>query len=147
MEVILQKNVKNLGNKQDLVRVKDGYGRNYLIPKGLAVLATESTKKVWQENSKQQAHKCAKDLQEAQKLSQTLVSVELEIPTKASDKGSIYGAITSFQVSKALKTKQYFVPRENISFKDPIKTIGKHQATLHLHKDVQVDITLQIVAE
>ena len=147
MEVILQANVQGLGNKQDLVRVKNGYGRNYLIPKGLAVLATVCAKKVWQETSKQQSHKRAKDLQEAQQLAQTLSEIELEISTKASEKGSIYGSITSLQVSEALKMRQYFVPRENISFKEVIKSIGEHQATIHLHKEVQIDIKLQILAE
>ena len=147
MEVILQKPVENLGPKNDLVKVKAGYGRNFLIPQGLATLASPSLKRMWKENQSQSEHKRVRELTTAQELAQTLSSLSLTIGTKASEKGNIYGSITPLQVSGVLKEKGHLIQRKYISFKAPIKVLGTHQATVHLHKDIQQDISLEIVEE
>lgn len=147
MEVILQKDVKKLGKANDLVQVKAGYGHNYLIPQGLALLATPSLKKLWQNNKRQSEHKHALELKNAQHLAQELATIKLQISTKASEKGNIYGAITTLQVSQALKAKGYTISRDQISFKNHIKTLGQHQATLNLHTEIQQDLSLEIVDE
>ena len=147
MEVILQQNVKGLGQKYDLVQVRAGYGRNYLIPQGYAQLATPSLKKVWQENQKQREHKREYDLTAAQQLAEELSTLKLEIVTKASEKGNIYGSITPTQVSESLKAKGHFISREKISFKEHIKTLGEHHATIQLHKNVEQDVALFVVED
>ena len=147
MEIILKKNVNHLGRKDELVTVKAGYGRNYLIPQGFASLATPSLKKLWQENQSQSEHKRARELEQAQQLAQALAEINLSISTKASKQGSIYGSITALQLSEALKKKGHIVPRKDISFKEQIKTLGTHQAILRLHKDIQQEITFEVIAE
>ena len=147
MEIILKKNVKGLGQKHDLLQVKPGYGRNYLIPQGYAELATPSLKKLWQENQKQSEHKRARLLADAEQLAEKLKALTVEIATKASEKGNIYGAVTSTQVADALKANGHLIPRNKIYFKTHIKTLGSHQATIDLHKKVQQDINLLVVEE
>ena len=144
MEVILKERVEKLGHKNDLVTVKAGYARNYLIPKGLAEQATSSSKKLWAENATQRQHKIAKQLNEAQQLATTLKELHLTIHTKASEKGSIYGSITTTQVADALKEKGHVLAPKYISFEAPIKTLGKHQALVRLHKEVIQEIDLNI---
>ncbi len=145
MEVILLKYVKHLGQSNDLVKVKGGYGQNYLIPQGLAILADPPTKKLWQENVSQSKHKHANTLANAKQLAEKLALLSLEILTKASEKGNIYGSVTALQVADALKAKGHLIDRQSIYFKTNIRTLGKHHATADLHKDVQQDIQLDVI--
>ena len=147
MEIILKENVKGLGYKNDIISVKPGYGRNYLIPKGLAILANASNKKMIAENVKQASHKAAKVKQDAEALAESLAGLTLTISTKAGESGKIFGAITTLQVSDALRDKSFEVDRKQISFESDIKHIGQHKATLDLHKEVKQEITLDIVTE
>ncbi len=147
MEIILKEDIKSLGYKNDIVKVKDGYGRNYLIPQKLAVLATESNKKVVAENVKQAAHKAEKLKTEAQNLAAKLEGLVVSISTKVGDSGKIFGAITSLQVSDALKAKGFAVDRKRISFKVDIKEVGEYAVNIDLHKEVKQTITVSVVAE
>jgi large subunit ribosomal protein L9 len=148
MEVILKQDIPNLGDKDDIVKVKNGYAVNYLIPKGLAVNATPSAKKAQAEMIRQRAHKEAKIRQEAEVLAEKLKAVTLSIGAKTSTKGKIFGSVNSIQISEALKEQGYDIDRKNISFKeDLIKEVGKFHARIKLHRDVMVEIPFEIVAE
>jgi len=147
MEIILKQDVEGLGYKNDLVKVKPGYGRNYLIPKGIALMATESNKKVLAENTRQAAHKAAKQVQDAQALAAKIGEVTVEIGTKAGESGKIFGAVTGIQVSEALKAKGFEVDRKRVSFKTQPKEIGEYTAILDLHKEVKHEIKVKVVAE
>ncbi len=147
MDVILIDDIKNLGYKNDVVKVKDGYGRNYLIPQKLAVLANESNKKVLAENLKQAAHKAEKIKTEAQNLAAAIGSAVVELKAKVGESGKIFGAVTSLQVSDALKAKGFSVDRKRISFKTDVKEAGEYEAVLSLHKEVQHTIKFVVVAE
>ncbi len=148
MEVILKEDIQNLGHKNDIVTVKNGYGRNYLIPKGLAVAATPSAKKMHEENIRQRAHKEEKIKNEAQETANKLEKVSLSIGAKTSSTGKIFGSVNTIQIAEALKGKGYEIERKNISIpEDQIKEVGKYTATVKLHKEVSVDIEFEIVAE
>ena len=147
MEVILKQDVTGLGYKNDVVKVKPGYGRNYLIPNGIALIANESNKKVVAENVKQAAHKAAKVKADAEALAAKLGEMTLEIGTKAGESGKIFGAVTAVQVSDALKAKGFDVDRKKISFREQPKQWGTYTAHLDLHKEVKHDITVNVVAE
>lgn len=145
MEVILTEDIQGLGYKNDLVQVKGGYGRNYLIPKGLALAASESNKKRIAENVKQASHKADKIRQDAESLAQTIGDVVLEISTKAGENGKIFGAVTALQISDALKSKGFEVDRKKISFKAAVKTLGDYTAVLDLHRDVKHEVNFKVV--
>ena len=148
MEVILKEDIQNLGHKNDIVTVKNGYGRNYLIPKGLAVAATPSAKKMHEENIRQRAHKEEKIKNEAQETANKLEKVSLSIGAKTSSTGKIFGSVNTIQIAEALKEKGYEIERKNISIpEDQIKEVGKYTATVKLHKEVSVEIEFEIVAE
>ncbi len=147
MEVILKQDVQGLGYKNDLVKVKPGYGRNYLIPNGIALMATESNKKVLAENTRQAAHKAAKLKQDAEALAQKIGELTVEIGTKAGESGKIFGAVTGIQVSEILKTKGFDVDRKRVSFKSQPKELGEYTAILDLHKEVKHEIKVKVVAE
>ena len=148
MEVILKEDIQNLGHKNDIVTVKNGYGRNYLIPKGLAVIATGSAKKMHEENIRQRAHKEEKVKNEAQEIANKIEKVSLSIGAKTSSTGKIFGSVNTIQIAEALKEKGYEIERKNISIpEDQIKEVGKYTATIKLHKEVSVDIEFEIVAE
>jgi len=147
MEVILKQDVQGLGYKNDLVKVKPGYGRNYLIPNGIALMATEANKKMLAENTRQAAHKAAKLKQDAETIAQKIGELTLEIGTKAGESGRIFGAITGLQVADALKAKGFEVDRKKIVFKNQPKELGEYTVTLDLHKEVKHDITIKVVAE
>ena len=147
MEVILKQDVQGLGYKNDLVKVKPGYGRNYLIPNGIALMATESNKKVLAENTRQAAHKAAKLKQDAEALAQKIGDLTVEIGTKAGESGKIFGAVTGIQVSEVLKTKGFDVDRKRVSFKSQPKELGEYTAILDLHKEVKHEIKVKVVAE
>jgi len=146
MEIILKQDIQGLGYKNDTVKVKPGYGRNYLIPQGYAIIANESNKKMVAENIKQAAHKAEKIKNDAEALAQSIGETVLEIGTKAGDSGKIFGAITALQVSDALKAKGFDVDRKKIKF-DGIKEIGEYTATLDLHREVKHDVKISVVAE
>ncbi|PRY04960.1 LSU ribosomal protein L9P [Pontibacter ummariensis] len=147
MEVILKEDVKNLGYKNDIVEVKPGYGRNYLIPQGLAVIADKSSKKVVAENIRQAAHKAEKVKADAQELANSIGDITLEIPAKVGETGKIFGSVTTLQLSDALKAKGFDVDRKRISFDQDVKTAGEYTATLNLHKEVKHQIRFNVVAE
>ena len=147
MEVILKEDVPNLGYKDDIVNVKRGYGRNYLIPQGKAYIATESAKKVLAENLKQRAHKIEKIKNEAQELASKLEGVSLTIGAKTSSTGTIFGSVTNIQIADALKEKGFDIDRKLIVIKDSVKEVGAYKATVKLHKEVSVEIPFEVVSE
>lgn len=147
MEVILKEDVPNLGYKDDIVNVKRGYGRNYLIPQGKAYIATESAKKVLAENLKQRAHKIEKIKNEALELASKLEGVSLTIGAKTSSTGTIFGSVTNIQIADALKEKGFDIDRKLIVIKDSVKEVGAYKATVKLHKEVSVEIPFEVVSE
>lgn len=147
MELILKEDVKNLGFKNDVVNVKPGYGRNYLIPQGIAVLATPSNIKVMNENLKQAAHKASKLLKDATELAEAIGNMVMEIKAKAGETGRIFGAVTSLQVSDALKAKGFEVDRKRITIPNDVKTLGEYEATIILHKQVTHKVKFIVTAE
>ncbi len=147
MEVILKEDIKGLGYKNDLVQVKPGYGRNYLIPQGFALIANSSNKKVQAENAKQVAHKAEKLKQDAQDLADSIGDEVLDIAAKVGESGKIFGAITTLQISDALKRKGIDVDRKKISFKSDVKSVGEYEAVIDFHREVKKSITFRVVAE
>jgi large subunit ribosomal protein L9 len=147
MEVILKQDVKSLGEKDDIVKVKPGYGRNYLIPQGFATLATESAKKVLAENLKQAQFKQDKIRKDAEELAAKLENVKLTIGAKAGESGKIFGAINTIQVADALKKQGFEVDRRRITFDQEPKVLGEYTANLNLHKEVKVKVPFEVVAE
>ncbi len=148
MEVILKKNVDNLGYANDVVTVKPGYGRNFLIPQGYAVLATASAKKAHAEIMKQKSHKESKVLAEAQELGTKLEGTSIKIVTKAGEKGKIFGSVNTIQLSEALKAEGLDIDRKSIKIKDePIREVGSYEATANLHKDVKSTFKFEVVGE
>ena len=148
MEVILKQDVDNLGSANEVVTVKDGYGRNYLIPKGIAFLATPAMKKVMAENMRQQAHKAAKVKEEAESLATKLEGVSLKIGAKAGESGKIFGSVNTIQLAEALAKAGFEVDRKKISIKEePIKNIGSYTATIKLHKEVSQEVKFDVVEE
>lgn len=148
MNVILKNDIPNLGNKDDIVAVKNGYARNYLIPKGYAINATAQAKKVHAEILRQRAHKEEQLKEAALKMAEELKDVSLTIGAKTSTKGKIFGSVNTIQIAEALIAKGFTLERKNISIKDDlIKEIGSYSATVKLHKEVLVDIPFEIVSE
>lgn len=147
MQVILKEDVINLGYKDDIVTVKDGYGRNFLIPMGKAVIASESAKKVLAENMKQRAHKLAKIKEDAQALAAKMEGVSLTIGAKTSSTGTIFGSVTNIQVAEALAKAGFEVDRKIIYIKEAVKEVGNYKAILKLHKEVAVEIPFEVVSE
>ncbi len=146
MEIILKEDVIGLGYKNDIVNVKSGYGRNYLIPTGKGVIASESAKKVLAEDLKQKAHKLEKIKNDAVELANKLAEVSLTIATRVSATGVIYGSVNSLQISDELKKKGFDIDRKIIIVKD-VKEVGSYVATVKLHKEVSVEIPFEVVAE
>ena len=147
MEVILKQDIRNLGEKDDIVIVKPGYGRNYLIPQGIAILATPSEKKKLEENIKQVQFKQEKIKNDALELAEKLDSVKLSIGAKAGDSGKVFGKVNSIQIADALKAKGYEVDRRRITFEEEPKHLGDYVAILNLHKEVKVQVPFEVVAE
>ncbi|MFY0652118.1 MAG: 50S ribosomal protein L9 [Cyclobacteriaceae bacterium] len=144
MEVILKEDIKGLGYKNDTVSVKPGFGRNFLIPQGHAILANKSNRMKIDEEIKQRAHKAEKLKQDAQAVADKIGELVLDINAKAGESGKIFGAVTALQVSDALAAKGYEIDRKKISF-GQIKNLGEYEAELDLHKEVQHKITLNVV--
>lgn len=147
MEIILKQDVPGLGYKNDVVKVKPGYGRNFLIPNGSALIANDSNKRMIAENVRQVAHKAAKIKDEAVALAAKIGEMTLELKTKAGETGKIFGAITSLQVSDALKAKGFDVDRKKIIFKEQPKELGEYVVNLDLHKEVKHEIKIKVEAE
>ncbi|MBR4136839.1 MAG: 50S ribosomal protein L9 [Bacteroidales bacterium] len=149
MEIILTQDVKNLGYKNDIVNVKPGYARNFLIPQGMAILATESARKVLAENMRQQAYKQEKIKKEAEELATVLEGLSLRIPAKAASTGKIYGSVNNVQIANAIKeAKGIEIDRKQILVDDDtIKEVGNYKAKVRLHKDVTVEISFEVFAE
>ncbi|MDD3160787.1 MAG: 50S ribosomal protein L9 [Bacteroidales bacterium] len=147
MQIILKEDINTLGYKDDVVTVKDGYGRNYLLPQGKAVIATESAKKMLAENLRQRAHKLAKIKEEAEAAAANLKDVTLTIGAKTSSSGKIFGSVTNIQVAEALEKAGFNVDRKIIYIKEAVKEVGSFVATIKLHKEVSVEIPFEVVSE
>ncbi len=148
MEIILQQDVNNLGYKYDVVNVKPGYARNYLIPKGLAIEATESAKKMNAELVKQKQHKEEKIRKEAQENASKLSALVLKIATKSGENGKIFGSITTIQIAQALQEQGFNVDRKSITLaEEHIKTLGTYKAKVKLYKDITTEINFEVVSE
>ncbi|MDR2118107.1 MAG: 50S ribosomal protein L9 [Tannerellaceae bacterium] len=147
MQIILKEDIVNLGYKDDIVTVKDGYGRNFLIPQGKAVIASESAKKVLAENLKQRVHKLEKIKEDAQALAVKLEGVTLTIGAKTSSSGTIFGSVSNIQIAEALSKAGIDIDRKIIYLKDPVKEVGSYKALVRLHKDISVEIPFDVVSE
>ena len=149
MEVILKQDVPNLGHKDDIVTVKNGYANNYLIPQGFAIMATASAKKVHAENIRQRAHKEAKVRDEATALASKLEGMEVVVATKVSSTGKIFGSVNNIQVADALNAKGFEIDRKNITImgEDSVKEVGIYDGVVKLYRDIKANIKISIVAE
>lgn len=147
MKIILKEDVPTLGYKDDVVTVKDGYGRNYLIPQGKAIVATESALKIMAENLRQRAHKLAQLKKDAEAQAAKLQGVSLTIGAKVSSTGKIFGSVGAIQIAEALEKAGFEVDRKLIVIKDAVKEVGNYTAVLKLHREVSVDIPFEVVAE
>ena len=147
MEVILKDDIKGLGFKNDVITVKAGYGRNYLIPQGFAVLANQSNRKMLAENVKQAAHKAEKIKQDAQDIADKLNGVSLAIKAKAGESGKIFGAVTTLQISDALREKGIEIDRKKIAFNSEVKFLGSYEVEIDLHKEVKSTVAFEVVAD
>ena len=149
MEVILIQDIANLGFTDEIVTVKNGYARNYLFPKGLAIQASETNKKILAENLKQKAFKLDRILKDAQEISTKIEGITLTIGTKASEKGKIFGSVTSIQIAEAIKEKTGLeIDRKKISIDgDTIKELGNYTGKVHLHKEVKTAFNIEVIAE
>ncbi len=147
MKIILKEDVRGLGYKDDVVEVKDGYGRNFLIPQGIAVIANASNLKQLAENQRQQAHKLAQIKADAEALAASLADVALTIGAKAAANGTIFGSVNNIQIADALEALGHKVDRKLIEIKEAVKELGKYTAKVNLHKEVIVEIPFEVVAE
>ncbi|MDE6158130.1 MAG: 50S ribosomal protein L9 [Muribaculaceae bacterium] len=147
MKIILKEDVSGLGYKDDVVEVKDGYGRNYLIPTGKAVIASASALKVLAENQRQRAHKLAKIKADAEAVAATLADVKLTIGAKTSATGTIFGSVNNIQIAEALEKLGFNIDRKIIEIKESVKEVGNYTATVKLHKEVAVEIPFEVIAE
>ncbi len=147
MEIILKEDVQNLGYKNDIVTVKSGYGRNYLIPTGKAVIASPSAKKMLAEELKQRAHKLEKIKKDAEAVAEKLAGVSLTIATKVSATGTIFGSVGNIQIAEELQKLGHDIDRKIIVVKESVKEVGSYKAVVRLHKEVSVEIPFEVVAE
>lgn len=148
MEIILKEDVLHLGHKSDIVKVKNGYGRNFLLPKGLAVVATESARKVHAENTRQRAHKEEKLRTDATEMLKKLSSLTLKVGAKTSTTGKIFGSVNTIQIAESLKEKGFDIDRKNIIIKEEhIKEVGTYSCNVKLYKDIKVDLSFEVYSE
>jgi large subunit ribosomal protein L9 len=147
MEIILKQDIPGIGYKYDTVSVKPGYGRNYLIPQGFAIIANKSNRKMIDENIRQAAHKAEKLKTDAEALAAKLQALTIKIGTKAGENGKIFGAVTSNQLAEIFKNNGFDVDRRRISFKGDIKSVGEYEAVIDLHREVKPTINVSVVAE
>ena len=146
MKIILKEDIAGLGYKDDVVEVKSGYGRNYLIPTGKAVIASESALKVLAENQRQRAHKLARIKAEAEEAAKALEGVKLTIGAKTSSTGTIFGSVNAIQIAEALEKLGHNIDRKLITI-EPVKEVGNYTATIKFHRDVNVEVHFEVVAE
>ena len=147
VEIILKDYVPKLGDKDDLVKVKRGYAMNYLIPKGLAILATEPVKKHWQTEQKRKAAKIAKMREEMQEVAEKLSQLDISIPMFTNKEGKLFGSVTTAQFSDILKEKGFDIDKRKIHFDRPVKEIGSYTARIDLFKDIRVKVPFEVVSE
>lgn len=148
MEIILKADIEKLGYKDDLITVKDGYGRNFLIPKGLGVIATDSAKKMREETLKQRSHKEEKVRAEAENVATKVKEMSLKVGAKVGEKGKIFGSINSLQLADAIKKLGFEIDRKDISIKnEPIKEIGTYEAVIKFHREITETINFEVVGE
>ena len=147
MEVILKEDIVTLGYKDDIVDVKKGYARNFLIPQGKAVMASESAKKVIAENNRQRAHKLEQLKKDAEAFAAKMEGTTLTIGAKTSSTGTIFGSVTNIQLAEELAEKGFEIDRKFILIKDQVKEIGSYTATVKLHKEVSIELPFEVVAE
>lgn len=148
MEIILKQDVDNLGHKHDIVTVKAGYARNYLIPQGFAVAATKSARKVAEEVIRQQAHKAAKAMEQAQGLAEALNNLKVSIGAKAGENGKIFGSVNAIQLAEAIQKAGYDIERKQINLsEDHIKTLGTYAAEVKVYKGVKATVNFDVVAD
>ena len=147
MKIILKEDIPSLGYKDDVVIVKDGYGRNYLIPQGKAVIASPSALKSLAEEQKQRAHKLAKIKADAEAVAESLKDVALTIGAKTSSTGTIFGSVNNIQIAEALEKLGHNIDRKLIVIKETVKEVGKYEATVKLHKEVAVTIPFEVLGE
>lgn len=147
MKIILKEDIANLGYKDDVVEVKNGYGRNYLIPQGKAVIATDAAIKMLAEDQRQRAHKLAKIKADAEAAAAALEGVKLTIGAKTSSTGTIFGSVNAIQIAEALEKLGHNVDRKLISLKESVKEVGEYVATIKFHRDVTVEVPFEVVAE
>jgi large subunit ribosomal protein L9 len=147
MEIILKQDVQGLGYKNDVVKVKPGYGRNFLIPNGTAIIANESNKRMITENIRQAAHKAAKLKQDAESLAAKIGELTIEIGTKAGETGKIFGAVTAVQIADVLKSRGFDIDRKKVILRESPKELGTYKVILDLHKEVKHEISINVVAE
>jgi large subunit ribosomal protein L9 len=147
MEVILKQDVDGLGYKNDVVKVRAGYGNNFLIPNGLALIANDSNKRLTAENVRQAAHKAAKLKQDAEAVAAKIGELTVEIGAKAGESGKIFGAVTALQIADALKAKGFDIDRKKVHLREAPKQVGTYSVNLDLHKEVKHEIKVKVVAE
>lgn len=148
MEIILKKDVPNLGYKNDLITVKNGYGRNYLIPKSMAIIASETNKKIRAEEVKQKTHKEEKLVKEAEELCKALEMIALRIPAKSGTSGKIFGSVNALQIAEALKKEKFEINRKIIEVDgDSIKELGNYTAKIKLYKDIHAEVKFEVFGE
>jgi len=147
MRVILIEDVANLGYKDDVVTVKDGYGRNFLIPQKKAVIASEPALKVLAENAKQRAHKLEKIKEDARSVAEKLDGISLIISAKTSSTGTVFGSVNNIQIAEELAKQGIEVERKQILIKEPIKEVGNYSITVRLHKEVSINIPVEVISE
>ena len=148
MEIILKQDIPNLGHKDDILTVKNGYARNYLIPKGFAINATKTNLKVHEENLRQRAHKETQLKEAAEQIAEKMKDIKITIGAKTSTKGKIFGSVNTIQLSEELSKSGFEIDRKDISIKDDlIKEVGAYSATVKLHREVKVEIPFEIVSE
>ena len=148
MEIILKQDITNLGHKDDIVSVKNGYGRNYLIPNGMAIIANESAKKNHAEKLRQQSHKEIQLRKDAETLAGKLSSAKLKIGAKTSSTGKIFGSVNTIQIAEVLSVKGFDVDRKNITMnEEAIKEVGTYTATIKLYKDIKTEVSFEVCAE
>lgn len=147
MKIILKEDIANLGYKDDIVEVKDGYGRNYLIPQRKAIIANNANLKQLEENQRQRAHKLAQIKADAEAVAASLADVALTIGAKASATGTIFGSVNNIQIAEALEKLGFNVDRKIIDIKESVKEVGNYTATIKLHKEVSVEVPFEVVAE
>ncbi|MFN3344189.1 MAG: 50S ribosomal protein L9 [Chloroherpetonaceae bacterium] len=147
MKIILKKEVEKLGEIGDILTVKDGYARNYLIPKGLAVRATDSMLKAIETEKKQKAFKIERERKAARELAESLERLLLNVKVKAGEEGRLYGTVTTQMIADGLKAKGFEVDRKQITIDPPIKQVGKHEVTIKLYSDVVAKLNLEVEAE